>query len=140
MRKTRFKKIRHRIYHTILKTAKSTFCTRKWFFARRQYNFRQLLIGSQLKLDRTRRVLQHTRVSQRCAELHKSFRTVRLGAPTNFRILHSKIRHETNKQWVRYGTMQSESGRDRYGLLPRNSSHGTTDVGLTAQCTIQIQI
>jgi hypothetical protein len=23
--------------------------------------------------------------------------------------LHSKISHETNKQWVRYGTMQSES-------------------------------
>jgi hypothetical protein len=37
--------------------------------------------------------------------------TVRLGAPYKFRILHSKISHETNKQWVRYGTMQSESTR-----------------------------
>ena len=41
----------------------------------------------------------------------RAYRTVRLGALANFRILHSKISHKTNKQWVRYGTMQSKSGR-----------------------------
>ena len=30
--------------------------------------------------------------------------TVRLGAPAKFRILHSKISHKTNKQWVKYNT------------------------------------
>jgi hypothetical protein len=41
-RKTRFRKFAVGIYRTILKTAKSAFCTRKWFFAERQYNFRKV--------------------------------------------------------------------------------------------------
>ena len=50
----------------------------------------------------------------------KSYRTVRLGASANFRILHTKISHETNEQWVMYGTMQSESARGAcYARTPR---------------------
>jgi hypothetical protein len=65
-----------------------------------------------LVLGQSHRVLQNSRVRQRRAELHKSYLTVRSGALAKFRILHSKISHETNKQWVRYGTMQSESMRN----------------------------
>ena len=52
-----------------------------------------------LILGQSHRVLQHTRVRQWGAVGRKSYRTVRSGAPANFRILHGKISHETNKQW-----------------------------------------
>jgi hypothetical protein len=41
----------------------------------------------------------------------KRYRTVRLGAPAKYIILHSKIGRRVDFTRVRYGTMQSESMR-----------------------------
>jgi hypothetical protein len=62
-------------------------------------NFPSLPSWQILRLDWKRHEPQYPGGGQRRAELHKSYRTVRLGAPANFLILHSKISHETNKQW-----------------------------------------
>ena len=67
--------------------------------------------------EERRKVSIEEQQTERCqwrGQVRRRYRTVRLGrwAPhTNFRILYSKITHETNKQWVSYGTMQSESTR-----------------------------
>jgi hypothetical protein len=52
-----------------------------------------------LKLDWERHELQYPGGCKWGAPGWESYRTVRLGAPANFRILQSKISHETNKQW-----------------------------------------
>ena len=73
-------KIRHRIYHTI-------FCSKKIKINRHFVPGNGCSRG-----DNTIFLIWH---GPAC----KSYRTVCLGAPANFRILHSRIRHETNKQW-----------------------------------------
>ena len=64
-----------------------------------------------LKLGEDRHELQDTGVLQCGAVWRRSYRTVRLGVPAKFIILHSKIGRRVDFARVRYGTMQSESMR-----------------------------
>jgi hypothetical protein len=105
MRKTRLWKFAigpPRIYRPILKTAKSNFVPGFSILLEATVDlemFQSLPSWQILRLDWKRHELQYPVGCKRCAELHKSYRTVSSGAPANSGILHSKISHKTNKQW-----------------------------------------
>jgi hypothetical protein len=61
-----------------------------------------------LVLGPSHRVLQNSRVRQCGGLRRRRYRTVRLGAPAKFIILHRKIGRRVDFARVRYGTMQSE--------------------------------
>ena len=63
------------------------------------------------KIDQTHREERHTESGQWRGPARRSYRTVRLGAPTKLKNLHSKIGRRVDFARVRYGTMQSESMR-----------------------------
>jgi hypothetical protein len=58
---------------------------------------------------------EDTRPSQWNIAEHERYRTLRLGAPAKFIILHSEIGRRVDFARVRYGTMPSESMRSNVG-------------------------